>query len=182
LLFRSLFGCGVVCGFKVGAEIKCGDLRVTVDAGVALDACGDPIEMCATQTLGKHCAEKWVGKPIWVVIRRAQRDHWCAPRDVVCPSDEEGSPYEATRIKDCFELALVQGDQPPDHPCRCAQPAQSPLAEGAVKDETSAAPEKSEQSESTARIAADPWVEEYDWGCHRGHYCGECPGCGCDGD
>src|SRR6478735_7799404 len=43
LLFRSFFGCGVVCGLTVRAQDNCGKTSVTVDAGVALNCLGDPI-------------------------------------------------------------------------------------------------------------------------------------------
>src|SRR5438477_8778174 len=43
LLFRSFFGCGVVCGLTVSAKDNCGQTMVTVDAGVALACIGDPI-------------------------------------------------------------------------------------------------------------------------------------------
>ena len=42
LMFRSLFGCGVVCGLVVTTDAKCGP-RITVDAGLALTCDGDPI-------------------------------------------------------------------------------------------------------------------------------------------
>src|SRR6267143_883908 len=43
LLFRSFFGCGVICGLKVTAEPHCGPVKVTVQPGVALSCAGDPI-------------------------------------------------------------------------------------------------------------------------------------------
>jgi len=44
LLFRSLFGCGVVCGLTVSIGTDCG-LQVTVAPGLALDGCGDPLHL-----------------------------------------------------------------------------------------------------------------------------------------
>src|SRR5262249_17310867 len=116
LLFRSLFGCGVVCGFRVTAKVECGNLYVTVAQGVALDCQGDPIEMCESQTLGMLCAEK-LPDYVWVKIRRSPRDHNCASRDVVCPSDEGDAPCKPTRAKDCFELTLTPEE--PKHDCGC---------------------------------------------------------------
>src|SRR5215469_6373892 len=44
LLFRSFFGCGVVCGLVVSADPDpCGKVYVTVDPGLALSCNGDPI-------------------------------------------------------------------------------------------------------------------------------------------
>ena len=39
LLFRNLFGCGVICGLTVKIDTDCG-LNVTVSPGLALDGCG----------------------------------------------------------------------------------------------------------------------------------------------
>src|SRR5437588_12439129 len=43
LLFRSFFGCGVVCGLVVSVDGECGKVFVTVRSGLALDCSGDPI-------------------------------------------------------------------------------------------------------------------------------------------
>ena len=50
LLFRSLFGCGVVCGLTVSVGTDCG-LQVTVAPGLALDGCGDPLHLAGPVTL-----------------------------------------------------------------------------------------------------------------------------------
>ena len=50
LLFRSLFGCGVVCGLTVSIGTDCG-LQVTVAPGLALDGCGDPLHLAGPVTL-----------------------------------------------------------------------------------------------------------------------------------
>ena len=65
LLFRSLFGCGVVCGLTVSWKENCGKLVVTVDAGVALTCSGDPIyvpkpvsvtlDPCGEKKMGPNC-------------------------------------------------------------------------------------------------------------------------------
>jgi hypothetical protein len=194
LLFRSLFGCGVICGFKVTATVECGDLSVTVAPGVALDCYGDPIEMCKPQVLGKHCVEK-LEKPLWVVIRRSG-EHACAPRDVVCPSEDGSNPLEPTRTRDCFELMLV--DTVAKGACMCARPAAAGAngnGAGSAGDKGeaggsgpsaaagAAAGVKEEPSGNTEpRSAAQPSDLELDWPCHRDHYCGECGcGCGCGG-
>lgn len=43
LLFQSFFGCGVVCGLQVSGEADCGQLKVTVQKGLALACSGDPV-------------------------------------------------------------------------------------------------------------------------------------------
>src|SRR5690349_7118341 len=50
LLFRSLFGCGVVCGLKVSLDEDCG-LTVMVAPGLALDGCGDPLQLTGAATI-----------------------------------------------------------------------------------------------------------------------------------
>jgi hypothetical protein len=180
LLFRSLFGCGVICGFRVTAQVECGNLIVAVAPGVALDCKGDPIEMCGQQTLGMPCIERVLQDQLWVLIRRSARDHTCAPRDVACPSDDGGA-YKPTRAKDCFELTLTKDE--PEHACGCPELP------------TAAAPVLNSNNKSTAdtgnvkSVTADPnsnptFPERMetalpaDWQCHIPHYCGVCS-CGC---
>jgi hypothetical protein len=205
LLFRSLFGCGVICGFKVTAQVECGNLNVTVEPGVALDCHGDPIEMCKPQTLGSECAEK-LPDELWVAIRRSG-EHTCAPRDVVCAPEEGSHAHEPTRSKDCFEIKLFE--DPPEGACMCTRrqmilrdqtQGENTTAQRHMGSDLSAArrsrtrrqaaanqPAETLQSSGNAgRTAADATgtqqsvaaPEEYDWDCHRDHYCGDC-GCGC---
>ena len=56
---RHLFGAGIVCGLKVNAP-KVG-LCIKIDPGVALDCCGNLIEVCKciTLDLSKLCKEKY---------------------------------------------------------------------------------------------------------------------------
>ena len=50
LLFRNLFGCGVICGLTVKIDTDCG-LNVTVSPGLALDGCGDPLQLPGPVTI-----------------------------------------------------------------------------------------------------------------------------------
>jgi hypothetical protein len=68
LLFKSLFGCGVVCGLEVTVDFDCG-LTVLVSPGLALDGCGDPIQL------------------IDAVKISLGREKNCALRALVCDSD-----------------------------------------------------------------------------------------------
>src|SRR3954469_11600300 len=43
LLFRSFFGCGVVCGLVVTWDENCDKLHITVGPGLALDGQGEPV-------------------------------------------------------------------------------------------------------------------------------------------
>src|SRR6266511_3754463 len=53
LMFRSLFGCGVICGLDVEAKLICNGrkLSVMIGNGVALDCLGNPIEIPKAQTI-----------------------------------------------------------------------------------------------------------------------------------
>lgn len=181
LLFRSLFGCGVVCGFRVTAQVECGNLTVAVEPGVALDCKGDPIEMCGQHTLGMLCAEK-LDDHLWVKIRRSPRDHTCAPRDVACPSDDSGGAYKPTRAKDCFELTLTKEE--PKHECGCPKSATvlfapAPDAGGMPTAATGKAdsPAADGKPDSTLPVRTETALPP-DWQCHVPHYCGVCS-CGC---
>jgi len=133
LLIRSLFGCGVVCGLVVETETKCGKVIVRVAAGVALDCDGDPVHLPKAQTivLDEECNPN-LPTPLWVIL--CGTTSCCAPRNPVCPSDEEESPSVCTRERDGFELRIVSElpgcvcgclDPPPPHAendCRCVDP------------------------------------------------------------
>ncbi len=116
LLFRSLFGCGVVCGLRVRWAFECGKLTVTVEAGVALDCRGDPIHVPQSQSISidPSCGQKLPPK-IWVVIRRTEK--CCAPRAVSCSCDDEETPAVCTREQDGFEIRLVSAL--PECTCGC---------------------------------------------------------------
>jgi hypothetical protein len=187
LLFRSLFGCGVVCGFRITAQVECGNLTVAVAPGVALDCKGDPIEMCEQQTLGMLCAEKLPDR-LWVMIRRSARDHTCATRDVVCPSDDGGGAYKPTRAKDCFELTLTKDE--PKHECGCPPAPQLDTSQTTGTSGTGPGttgpympPAPSGGTTASPAGGKNPRVEAVlappaDWECHIPHYCGVCA-CGC---
>ena len=51
LLFRSLFGCGVICGLEVNYKENCGLETITVDAGIGLVCSGDPVYVPRQQTV-----------------------------------------------------------------------------------------------------------------------------------
>jgi hypothetical protein len=118
LLFRSLFGCGVVCGLVVKWVFSCGKLIVTVEAGVALDCHGDPIHVPEPQpiTIDPTCGEK-IPPKIWVMIRRTEK--CCAPRTAACPSDDDETPAVCTRERDGFEIRIVS--ELPECACGCTK-------------------------------------------------------------
>ena len=69
LMFRSLFGCGVVCGLVVEKpKPECNHLKVTVGCGLALDCCGDPIHVPTSQIIPVQKDCDMVKGPLWVVL------------------------------------------------------------------------------------------------------------------
>lgn len=155
LLFRSFFGCGVVCGLAVTEPGEdCGKLVVTVGAGLALDCSGDPVYVPKDQrlTLDDNC-DKTIEGPLWVILCGATMP--CGPRTSMCASDDDEATAVCARERAMFEIRVV-GERPKCL-CGCNPPTEEPQAEG----------HKSEC------LCADPASD-----CYRDHYAGRC-GCQC---
>jgi hypothetical protein len=168
LLFQSFFGCGVICGLVVKTESSCGNVKVTVDEGVALACSGDPIYVPPNQKLVFD--ENSVSPPInslWVVLCGTVKR--CAPRTAICSSDDDEAPSEPTREKDGFEIRVVSSDVPPPCVCGCAKPAEESDKQGAQRPAGQAAAPKEIDC-----LCADPTLP-----CYKEHYAGTC-GCNCD--
>ena len=130
LLFRSFFGCGVVCGLVVKTEEKCDKVFVTVTSGVALGCSGDPIHVPKDQTLSfdDQCPDP----QLWVILCATTK--CCAPRPPACASEDEESAGTCTRERDGFEIRIVRElpkcvcgcplEYESDHEseCRCVDP------------------------------------------------------------
>jgi hypothetical protein len=118
LLFRSFFGCGVVCGLVVDPPAeKCGKVWLTVGAGLALGCSGDPIYVPKPQTfpIDEGCDPK-LPTELWVVLCRSSK--CCAPRPAGCGDDNEEASSVCTREREGFEIRIVR--EPPACACRCA--------------------------------------------------------------
>jgi len=155
LMFRSLFGCGVVCGLVVGTEVKCGKVNVTVGGGLALDCQGDPIHVPKPQSivLDEECNPD-IPTPLWVVLCGTEK--CCAPRTSMCASDEDETTSVCTRERDGFEIRIVR-TRPK---CACSCPEPSPNYPARALD--------------TACKCVNP-----DHPCYVDHYAGKC-GCDCE--
>ncbi len=122
LLFRSLFGCGVICGLDVGVKEDC-DLVVTVGPGVGLDGCGDPIHLTgpARIRLGKRdgvLAQDGAAPSrtdFWVIA--CNREKYCAPRALVCDDDDLDCSSQPTRVRTGVQVAVTF--DPPACGCSC---------------------------------------------------------------
>ena len=166
LMFRSFFGCGVVCGLVVTGEEKCGRLLITVGAGLALDCNGDPIHLPKDQQVwvGDECEE--IQCHLWVVLCGTTK--CCAPRTAMCASDDDEPTSPCTREWDAYEIRVM-----PDVPkciCKCAA------------NESNAAEVRSTGTTASGDLCrcADPTLE-----CYVDHYAGKCgchcgEGCDCD--
>lgn len=152
LMFRSLFGCGVVCGLVVECEENCGTLRITVGAGLALDGKGDPVHLPNTHGLSVGGEGEKNPELLWVALRGTTR--CCAPRTAMCASDDEPTSAN-TKERDGYEILVLS--KRPECVCGCPEPK---------KDER---PPK-----VTECKCVDPEMK-----CYQDHYAGTC-GCNCD--
>ena len=188
LMFRSLFGCGVVCGLVVATEVKCGKVNVTVGCGLALDCQGDPVYVPKSLSivLDEECDPN-IRSPLWVVLCGTEK--CCAPRTSMCASDEDDSPSVCTRERDGFEIRIVA--QPPKCLCGCPEAegeatADSPGANDAGVP-VSVTTNGGVYSTGPAHREADCRCADPTLACYRDHYegkcccsCSDCSGCDCD--
>jgi|GEM_PF-966240 len=162
LLFRSLFGCGVVCGLQVRPEVVCDKLKINVDDGVAMNCLGDPIHVPdpVSITVDPSCGKN-IPPEIWVTLCHTEK--CCAPRSSVCSCDDDDGSSVCTREYDGFEIRLVK-ELKKDCACACAE-KDLPKDQKKLPDETS-----------------DCWCVDPCDPCYQPHYSGTCE-CGCcDGD
>jgi hypothetical protein len=178
LMFRSLFGCGVVCGLVVDTEVKCGKVNVLVGSGLALDCQGDPIYVPkpVSIVLDEEC-DPHIDSPLWVVLCGTEK--CCAPRTSVCASDEDESPSVCTRERDGYEIRIVR--HRPHCVCSCPgrdeeHPRRDPAGKMQEQQQVEMRQELSdkmrERSDNKCKCA-DPKP------CHEDHYAGKC-GCDCE--
>lgn len=193
LLFRSLFGCGVVCGLNVVPTFKCGKLVVTVQPGVALDCCGDPIQVQepAQICIDASCDEKLPGQ-LCVAVRRTEK--CCAPRSAICSDDDDEATAVCTRERDGYEIRIAA--ECPSCACQCKSAGETastaPEAPPSnVKMSAKSIKEKKSASQKAAEILTDVsgqdnapneacWCANPISDCYKAHYQGIC-GCDCSG-
>jgi hypothetical protein len=175
LLFRNLFGCGVVCGLVVKPEPHCGKWRIKVDPGLALNCTGDPIHVPKEQTLDVDTdCNPSPDTPLWVILCPSTK--CCAPRTSMCPTDDEETSSSCTRERDGFEIQVVK-----DARCSCHCPdqekkyGQAGHGSGEEKaDDGSGDPDKKQEHLSEC------WCVDPNDPCYSDHYLGTC-GCSCIG-
>src|SRR5262245_15337200 len=101
LLFRTLFGCGVICGLKVTAQPECENRKIgiKVEKGVALDCIGNPIEIPSAQTILYDPECDRFPSHLWVAVCYTEKP--CRPKDVSCSVEGTGGVAH-TRSRDAF--------------------------------------------------------------------------------
>ena len=184
LMLRSLFGCGVVCGLKVTAELICHGsvLKYTVAKGVALDCAGDLIHVTEERSceLDPDCAP--FDPTLYVTL--CYTETTCRPRDISCSPGDDAQIVQ-TRIQEGWEIKLSK-TQPP---CACScLPAPPPgtLPPGSLSDcgcggGNPAAVEERRRAEALANAPASPTEQgaaaetpKDNCACYKGHNDGVC--------
>jgi hypothetical protein len=198
MLFRSLFGCGVVCGLVVNWKPSCGKLVVTVASGVALNCDGDPIYVPQPVTIPVDpCAGTPVPRKLWVTLCLTEK--CCAPRSAVCSCEDDDVSTVCTREQAGFEIRIV-GTDPVGCTCGCTElplpppPNRTAMADGpatptAAPVATQSPGRKKATTTSNQPMSANVPVSAPESGdccwsvdpcsqCYKDHYAGKC-GC-CD--
>ncbi|HEV8334461.1 MAG TPA: hypothetical protein VGQ22_23770 [Steroidobacteraceae bacterium] len=115
MLFRTLFGCGVLCGLKIvqSTQDNCGKLKFDIAKGVALSCAGDPIEVPGPQEIVIDPCDVELPCALWFAVKHTET--CCVPRTAQCPPDEDEPPSTSTRERDGFEIRVF----PERPPCSC---------------------------------------------------------------
>jgi len=167
LLFRSLFGCGVVCGLVVPPpEDKCDRIWIQVTSGLALDCSGNPIHVPKDTEPFSFDPAKCQDKKVYVVLCGTVTG--CSPRTSACASDDEESSPAPSREKDSYEIRIVRNL--PKCICACLEePATDPATNPGTNPATGT-PAPPKESENCRCV--NPTLK-----CYQAHYEGRC---GCD--
>lgn len=178
LMFRSLFGCGVICGLKVATQLECNNSRlsITVQKGLGLDCLGNPIEVTKTETLKYEPQCMPIVPTLWVLA--CYREKTCRPKEVTCSNDEEEQVVQ-TRVCGGYELSVVSAR--PKCACSCEPPQDKPARtddECCGNEQRAAQAANTAERLSTANGQGDGKKDYCD--CYRKHYNFECDcDCGC---
>lgn len=165
LMFRSLLGCGVVCGLKVKAKKNdCDEWEVTVSEGLAISCSGDPIHVPKSHRLPENCDPQ--GKEYWVTLCRSVKTY--SPRSAICSPEIDGASSVSSRARACYEIKITT--RKPDA-CGCV-----------ASHEANNGPDAQVRTKSDDDSCCCP---DSPSPCYKDHYEGNCTcGCGhkCDSD
>jgi hypothetical protein len=161
LMFRSFFGCGVICGLAVKTESKCGKLFISVESGVALTCLGDPVWVPEKiEFAPSDNCDTDLGDQLWVVLCRTLK--CCGPRTSVCESGDEEGAAVCTREVEGYEIRVETSRK-----CFCGCP--------------------DDDSTIDTRFESECKCVDPDSPCYADHYkgicgcsCGDCSDCDCN--
>jgi hypothetical protein len=179
LMFRTLFGCGVLCGLRVSPpRLECGVMKIDVAGGVGLSCLGDPVEVIKSQTVAVDTCKVEVGQELWIAMRGTEK--CCAPRTAICGDEDNPSP-SCTRERDGFEICAFSSR--PECSCGCAPLAPPPPPDDGEQPDVilSELPSTTMPAEEPALDPDEPCHCNKRTGvnaCYGKFYRGECP-CGC---
>lgn len=188
MMFRTLFGCGVLCGLRVTPPtLECGKLKIVVEKGIAIDCLGDPVELPRPVTIEIDICTETVEDELWIGLR--QKEKCCAPRTAVCAPDEDEPPSVCTRERDGYELCAFSKRPPCDCGCAALAPKPTGTSSPTPPPEPSALqPAPTATPGASTEPPAEPWPDADTpclcnqrtaaGACYHSHYEGECP-CDC---
>jgi len=176
LLFRSLFGCGVICGLEVKGKLFCKrqQLSVTVGPGLALDGGGNPMHVLKSVPLvTPHDCEE-LPDTVYVVI--CYKDYGCRSREIACSPDADSQSIK-TRAVDAYEIKLY--GEAPACACSCGKKPKdttTPGSPGNCCEEMLETPAETSPTATTDTTSAEP--DPCD--CYKKHFdAAGCIDCGC---
>lgn len=180
-LIRAFFGCGIVCGFKVGTidgkatctenDVKKNVWCLEIQPGVALDCHGFPLELCKPVTIDltpDPCSCDDPPTCLCIAIRRYMPAD-DEQKNSSCKENESGQAYESRKPEQVM-IKVFDPTKSSEHPTHvCMQDADSL---GYKSDDSSLKDEKGYQSQQ------DEIFNLYDWcKCMK-----SCPSKDCCGD
>jgi len=177
LMFRSLFGCGVICGLKVSATLDCNNRKIVVgvERGLALDCMGNLIEVNRSHSLTWDPECKPIPAALWVLA--CYREQQCRPKEVTCSSDDD-SQVVKTRAYGGYKILVV--GTPPKCACTCEPYVPAPASAGQDCCQGAGPAAMQPQGQPAQQGQGTTTPPDY-CACYDDHYNGICDcDCGCD--
>lgn len=179
LMFRSLFGCGVICGLTVtGKQLCASKWQFNVSKGLALDCFGNPIELKSPVSVEYTAACDALEFPVWIAVCYTEK--CCRPKEVTCSSSSDASP-QPTRILSGYEVKVYS--KLPECACHCRTEDDNPTAQptnGCCDDpEPDGQTDQANGAAGAVAEAATDFSDAEFCACYKPHFDGVCE-CGCN--
>jgi hypothetical protein len=179
LMFRSLFGCGVICGLTVSGKQLCASKwQFSVSKGLALDCMGNPIELPSDVSVEYAPDCDGFDPPVWIAVCYSEK--CCRPKEVTCSSSSDASP-QPTRIRSGYEVKVYS--KLPKCACHCPTEDDNPTpppTDGCCDDaDPDGQTGQTTQGTGAAVAAREPEPCLKVCSCFQSHYDGVCE-CGCN--